>query len=29
MSKKKYKTAYYYGNDMYVGLKQPTKETQK
>ena len=27
MTKKKYKTAYYYGNDMYVGLKQPTKKT--
>ena len=26
MSKKKYKTAYYYGNGMYVGLKQPPKE---
>ncbi len=25
-SKKKYKTAYYFGNDMYVGLKQPPKK---
>ena len=24
--KKKYKTAYYYGNGMYVGLKQPPKK---